>query len=187
MHTCLLIAADNIEAQLQPFSVHLEVEPHEVPLSDSDIRSMAEHYGILPTDLHILASKMRDWEGEDGIVKNGQLARISRRNPKGRVDYYCVGGKWDGFLQLRQPRKLRRLFGLLPPGCTSRVSSAKKSEIDQQALLADPPAALLFRGQWFASPIFADGDALDTWKAQFSRRFSQIPDETTLTVVDIHS
>jgi len=130
---------------------------------------------------------MKDWEDEDGIVKSGRLGRISKRNPDGRFDFYEVGGRWNGFLQLRQPRQLRRFFGLFPAGYATRVSSAKKSQIDQQALLADPPAALLFRGQWFASQIFAKGEALKTWLEEFSRHFSEIPDDTTLTIVDVHS
>src|SRR5262245_7463536 len=148
---------------------------------------MAEHSGIPPTDLHQLASKMKDWEKEDGIVSDGRLARISTRNPNGRFDFYEVGGRWAGFLQLCQPRHLRRFFGLFPAGQTNRVSKAKKSEIDRQVLLADPPAGLLFRGQWFASPIFEKGDVLNDWRAEFSQHFSEIPEDTTLTVVDVHS
>ena len=187
MHTLMLVAGDDIDEELLPFSVHTEVDAHEVFLSETDIRRMAEHYGILLADVHALASRMRDWEEEDGVVKDGRLARISRRNPKGRVDCYEVGGRWDGFLRLREPRQLRRFFGLLPAGKTSHVSSARKSEIDRETLLAEPPAALLFRGQWFASPIFAEGEALDIWRQEFSQHFAQIPDETMLTVVDVHS
>jgi hypothetical protein len=94
-------------------------------------------------------------------VKDGRLGRMSKTNLNGKLDYYKVGGRWAGFLQLRQPRPIRRFFGLLPAGHTSHVSSAKKSEIDQQALLADPPAVLVFRGQWFESECFAEGEAVN--------------------------
>lgn len=187
MHTFLLVAGDKIDEQLLPFSVHTEVEPYETFLSDEDIKSMAAHYGVPLTDLSTLATKMNDWQSGVGFVRDGRLGCISTHNPEGRHDWYQVGGQWADTLRLREPRKLRRFFGLLPAGWTSRATTAKKSQIDQQALLADPPAALLFRGQWFASPIFAEGDTEPKWRGEFAQHFTQIPDDTTLTVVDLHS
>src|SRR5262245_9868094 len=59
-----------------------------------------------------------------------------------------------------ESRQLRRFFGLLRAGQTSRVSVAKKSEIDQEACLVDPPAALFFRDRLYECPLFAEGAAL---------------------------
>ena len=107
--------------------------------------------------------------------------------PDSRWDYFGIGGRYEGALPLKHPRKLRRFFGLLPAGETSRVSVAKKSEIDQETFLADPPAALFFRDQLYESPLFAEGEALATWQAEFRQRFAAIPDDTTLQIVDAHS
>jgi hypothetical protein len=187
MHTFMLVTGDKIDEQLLPFSVHTQVEPYESFLSDEDIQSMAEHYGVPATDLAALATKMQDWQSAEGFVRDGRLGYISTHNPKGRHDWYQVGGQWADTLRLRQPRPVRRFFGLIPAGSTLRATTATKAEIDQQALLADPPAALLFRGEWFASPIFAQGDAEAKWRTEFSEHFSRIPDDTLLTVVDVHS
>jgi hypothetical protein len=83
-------------------------------------------------------------------------------------------------------RQLRRFFGLLRAGQTSRVSVAQKSEIDQEAFLADPPAALFFRDRLYECPLFAEGAALAKWQAEFRQRFAEIPDETILQIVDAH-
>src|SRR5690349_21404334 len=83
--------------------------------------------------------------------------------PEARWDWITIGGYYKSALPLKQPRQLRRFFGLLPAGQTSRVSVAKKSEIDQQAYLADPPAALFFRDQLFVCPLSADADELANW------------------------
>lgn len=107
--------------------------------------------------------------------------------PDSKWDFFGIGGRFEGALPLKQPRKLRRLFGLLPAGQTSRVSVAKKSEIDQQAFLAEPPVALFFRDQLYECPLFAEGEALAKWQAEFRQRFAQIPDDTTLQIVDAHS
>jgi hypothetical protein len=187
VHTYLLVAGDPVDEQLSAFSVHAEVAPYEVFLSDADIASMAEHYGVPSADLGTLAAKMQDWQRAEGFIRDGRLGYLSTDNPDGRHDWYKVGGQWADALRLREPRPLRRFFGLLPAGRTSRATSAKKSEIDQEALLADPPAALLFRGEWLASPFFAEGEAEAGWRAQFAQHFARIPDDTVLTVVDTHS
>jgi hypothetical protein len=187
MHTFVLVAGDKIDEQLLPFSDHLEVEPYESFLSDEDVKSMAEHYGVPVTDLAALATKMQDWQSAEGLVRDGRLGYISTQNPEGRHDWYQVGGQWADTLRLREPRPVRRFFGLLPAGSTLRATTATKAEIDQEALLADPPAALLFRGQWLASPIFAPDDAETRWRTEFSEHFARIRDDTLLTVVDVHS
>jgi len=146
MHTLLLVAGDKVDAELLPF-MDIEIEPHEVFLQEDNVQSMAKSYGIPATDLVALAAKMRDWQKEEGFVRDGRLGRISRENPNARLDCYEVGGRWDGFLQLRSPRRLRRFFGLISAGSTCRVSSARKIEVDQHALLTDPPAAFLFLNQ----------------------------------------
>src|SRR5688572_3394375 len=152
MHSFLLVAGDNIHDQLAPFSVHLEVEPYERFLSDEDIKSMANHYGVPSTDLATLATEMQDWRNDEGFVRDGRLGYTSTYNPQGRHDWYQIGGAWANSLKLRQPRK-RRLFGLIPAGTTLRATTATQTEIDQQALLANPPAPFLFKREWFASPI----------------------------------
>lgn len=187
MHTYMLVAGENVDEELLPFSVHIEVEPYEEYLPEEDIKRMAEHYGVPVRDLAALATKMEDWQSAEGFVRDGRLGYISKHNPNGRHDWYQVGGQWADALRLREPRQLRRFFGLLPAGQTLRATSARKAEIKEQALLADPPAALLFRGQWFASPIFAEGDTEAKWRAEFGQHFAEIPDETLLTVVDVHS
>ena len=107
--------------------------------------------------------------------------------PDSRWDFFGIGGRFEGALPLRRPRQLRRFFGLLSAGQTSRVSVAKKSEIDQQVFLADPPTALFFRGELYECPLFAEGEALAKWQAEFRQRFADIPDDTTLQIVDAHS
>src|SRR5436190_8482741 len=97
------------------------------------------------------------------------------QNPNGKFDWFEIGGRFGAALSLRQPRQVRRFFGLLLGGSTSRATSAKKSEVEQGELVADPPSALLFRGQWSASPPFAEAEAAAKWRAEFARLFTEIP------------
>jgi hypothetical protein len=109
------------------------------------------------------------------------------RQPYARFDWFGLAKDEEWFLPLKTPRKLRKFFGLLPAGQTMRVSVAKKSEIDQDAFLASPPAALFFKGKLYESPFFAEGAELAKWKDEFRNRFKDIPDNATLQVVDAHS
>lgn len=109
------------------------------------------------------------------------------KKPDSRWDYFGIGGRFEGALPLKQPRQLRRFFGLLPAGQTSRVSVAKKSEIDEVTFLADPPTALFFRDQLYECPLFAKDEELAKWQAEFRQRFAEIPDDTILQIVDAHS
>ena len=111
----------------------------------------------------------------------------SGRQPHAKFDWFGIGGRFEGALRLKQPRKLRKFFSLLPAGETRQACVAKKLEIAQQALLAEPPAALFFRGALYESPLLADGQALANWKAEFRERFAEIPDDITLQIVDAHS
>ena len=186
MHTLVLVVGDNLHDQLDRFSSNLEVEPHEDQIPDDEIESMAEHYAVSRDDLATLVTKLPDYFGDKGCLKDGKLFRISTTNPRGLFDWYEVGGQWKGFLKLREPRPIRRLFGLLSAGETMQTTSARKSQIDRQALLDDPPMVLVVGGEWFESTIFAEGDAVEKWKAEFAQLFAEIPDDKRLTVVDVH-
>ena len=107
--------------------------------------------------------------------------------PESRWDYFGVGGRFANALPLRNPRKLRRCFGLLPAGTTSHASVARKHEVDQQAFLTNPPAALFFQDQLYECPLFAEGEELSQWQSEFRRLFAKIPEDTTLQIVDAHS
>jgi len=109
------------------------------------------------------------------------------RQPHANFDWFEIGGRYQGALPLKHPRKIRKFFGLLPAGESTRVSVAKKSEIDQRAFLAEPPVALFFQGNLYQCPLFAEGEALKKWQVEFRERFAQVPDDITLQIVDAHS
>jgi hypothetical protein len=44
-----------------------------------------------------------------------------------------------------------------------------------------------FRDRLYECPLFAKGEAIARWQADFRRLFNEIPDDTTLQIVDAHS
>jgi hypothetical protein len=107
-------------------------------------------------------------------------------NEKAKFDWFQVGGMFKCGLSLKQPRKIKRLFGLFTTSA-SCVIIAKKSEVDLEDLLKFPPHAFLFGGRWSESKLLPDEQERAQWRAELAQRLAEVPDETTLTVVDCHS
>ena len=187
MHSICLVVGDGVEKQLEPFADYLEVGRYKAFLEPDGVASMASNYGIAATDLQSLAAKMPDWQQAEGSVEDGRLFYWSTANPNSKFEWYKVGGRFSGYLHLRQPvppSVFGRLVGKRP---LDRVDRAAKRDVDAQALLADPPAALLMDGTWNECPLTSDRAALAGWNRQFAELFARVPDDAMLTVVDIHS
>jgi hypothetical protein len=125
-------------------------------------------------DIYDLLDRFANYDGESD-------------KPEAKFDYFGVGGRFADTLPLKEPRPLRRLFGLLPAGHTTRATTARKSEIDEPALLVDPPAALFFRNQLHECPLSTDPAQLTSWQAHFRTLFARIPADAVLRMVDAHS
>jgi hypothetical protein len=185
-YPCMVVGADP-DGQLEPFSEHLALPRYKAFLDASEIKLMAEHFLLPESDLAALAAKMPEWEEEEGGVADGRLFRWSTANPDSKYDWYVVGGRFPGCLRLKQPVQpsgWRRLFGAGPK---DRGNQARKADIQQDLLLADPPTALLFEGRWHECPFTSDAAELEKWRTQFAGLFASIPDDALLTVVDMHS
>jgi hypothetical protein len=186
LHFACLVVGPDPDRQLEPFAGHLEVPRYKRFPDHEDVVSMAEHFSLPATDLHALAARLPEWEQAEGGVEDGRLFVWTTANPNSRFDWYEVGGRFAGCLQLQappQPSALKRLFGAKP---TSRVNQARKAEIVQAPLLSDPPAALLRDAVWVESPITSDTAELQKWKERFAELFAAIPDDELLTIVDLH-
>ena len=109
-HFTVLIAVDRaadtdgaIAAKLAPYDEGRDVAPRAEPMSDEDVRRMAEHYKVDATP-EALLPHMKDWHGRDGMIRDGKLCGVTQYNPDSKWDWYKVGGRWDGDIRHnRQP------------------------------------------------------------------------------------
>jgi hypothetical protein len=187
MHYVCLVVGPDPETQLEPFSDGLEVPRYKSFLDADEITLMAEHFSLPASDLAALAARMPEWEHAEAGVEDGRLFRWSTSNPHSKYDWYERGGRFTGYLRLKQPRQpagWRRLLGGKP---NDRVDQARKGDVDEAPLLADPPAALLVAGVWHESAIISDQAELEKWRRQFAELFVPVPADALLTVVDLHS
>ena len=105
MHSCMFVIIGKhddpdaaVHQALEPFWAGLEVEPYRDYLDASDIKYMAEHYGIPPTDLPALAAKMEDWRCCEGGVDPHGLYAVTTYNSDSKWDWYEIGGRWNRYI-----------------------------------------------------------------------------------------
>jgi hypothetical protein len=187
MHYACLVVGPDPDRQLEPFFAELKVSPYKDFLDQGGIDLMAEHFSLAPTDLQGLAARMPEWDEAEGGVEDGRLFRWSTANPDGRYDWYELGGRFSGYLHLKEPRRPSRWRGLLGAQAKERVDQALRSEIHEEPLLADPPAALLLDGNWYECPLTTDAEEVQRWNQRFASLFRGIPPDALLTVMDMHS
>lgn len=115
-HFTCLVFGDNPAEQLAPFDENLEVEPYREPVSDKDIQSMLDCYrqGQVGNhkvehvpDLEVGSEKFRQlWAGDWASTpiyqaEDGSWYTLSTYNPASKWDWWVVGGRWRGYLILK--------------------------------------------------------------------------------------
>lgn len=97
--------AQEASDKLLKFDVNKEMEPYKMYIEADDIHHMADYFGIDPTNLHALAEKLEDWNGNKGGVDEGGFYGISTYNLDGRTDY------WSVIAEVKAEDRGRLLFG----------------------------------------------------------------------------
>jgi hypothetical protein len=93
-------------------------------------------------------------------------------NPKSKWDFYELGGAWEGSYTLRA-------------GCADGVSdSAMKGEIEPESL-KDYPFAIIHRGK-FLKREDNSVEAIAEWDAMYMKLIDSLPDDTLLSMYDLH-
>src|ERR1051325_6683534 len=142
MHYCCFVIGDDPERQLERFSDYFPVEPAKVYIDADALRRMAEYHRVSSADdLPALLPYVRKWYGHsvtgEGVgLDEGGIYWWDESNPGGKFDWFAVGGRFDGMLPVRAA------------GGPRRANQARRGEVDEDDLFADPPAALLVNGEW---------------------------------------
>lgn len=125
---------------------------------------------------------IQDWGYE--INEDGNL--ISRYNPDSKWDWYSIGGRWSGFLPLKE---------LDSEGNHLTTNEALVEEIDWEYLLEYkyPPFCFVTEdGEWIEKGemgwfgVSFDEIPEDSWKTQFSNYIKELDPDCLVTVIDFH-
>jgi len=186
MHSLFLVTGKNINKQLMPFSCHYKIDPYKVFLDKNELNSMGEHFKIEFSDISHLAAKMQEWNGAEGHIEEGKIFYLSTENINGKLEWFQVGGRFSGYLKIKEERSpgfFGRLRGKRP---TDSVNSALKSEIVEGYIEKELPAGILHNDQWIESPLTQDEKLISNWKKRFIDVFESVPNHYLITVVDLH-
>lgn len=166
---------------------YCEVPRYKSFLDADELILMAKQFALPESELAALAAKMPEWRESEGGVEGGRVFGWSASNPQSKYDWYEEGGRFSGYLRLKVPHRAsgwRRWLGFKP---SDRVNKARKADIQASFVLDDPPTALLHEGAWQECPFTTDLQELERWKARFRSLFDSIPDDSLLTIMDLHA
>ena len=111
---------------------------------------------------------------------------LSTYNPNSKWDWYCVGGRWNGFLVLKERRE---------DGSIIEVNEAYFNEIDWDYMKEWNRIPFCFvneDGEWYEKgemgwfAITTNEMEADTWQATFEEYINTVEDDCLVTVVDFH-
>ena len=111
---------------------------------------------------------------------------LSTYNPNSKWDWYCVGGRWNGFLVLKERKE---------DGSIIEVNEAYFNEIDWDYMKEWNRIPFCFvneDGEWYEKgemgwfAITTNEMEKDTWQATFEEYINTVEDDCLVTVVDFH-
>jgi len=139
-------------------------------------------------DKGMCLSDTEAWESvkEWGYLIDEDENLLTSYNPDSKWDWYSIGGRWDGFLPLKEVDE---------DGERLTASEAYFHEIDWEYMLKEgyPPFCFINEdGEWFEKGemgwwgVTFDEKPEDTWKTLFADYLKEVDSDCLVTVVDFH-
>lgn len=184
-HFAVLVFGDNVEEQLQPFHQFECTGIDDEYVEDDDItdevqdrindgESLEDALGYYGLENYVSDESELDEDHKYGyaIVKNGKLVlAVNRTNPNYQWDWWVEGGRWSGFLKLKDgatgkhgERSWTNSNTEIP---SDRCDSALKGDIDIEGMRND--AAELAAGEYDTFASIVRGREWETWSSVRNR------------------
>lgn len=195
MHCLLVVVGDgNLEEMMHPYWQEREVEEYCLgEVSEYDKRRMMQYYtnqdGVKYRSFASCYQKHgKDWnDGQYRKDKDGVWREYSRSNPEMKWDWYQVGGRWAGRIELKEGAE---------PIRPVEFSWGWSAEDQNKVLNAVPKRADMARikdianlDDLIAGAILKDGvwEDLTDWEYVPIKPYLEgLPDDTLITFVDYH-
>jgi len=196
-HFTVMVIGEDPEGQLEPFSEHIELPRYKVgKVSFEELSRFVEHYAPQHLDEKITTEELYklhgvDWNGNMWKKNSdGNWDEWSTYNPNSKWDWYQLGGRWSGRIQLKE-------------GATSGTVGAAGvfgNEIGiDQALLGEianinelTTFAVLKDGEWFEQGqmgwfgMSSNDKNEEDWEAEVRSLLEGLPDDTLISMYDCH-
>lgn len=199
MHFTVLVIGENVDEQLSPFDENLEVDEPEVVKTKLDLINEFKFQtdesldGLSEDEIWKKAIDYFGYDSNEIDEETGDI--ICTWNQNGEWDWYQIGGRWAGQLQLKDTVDPKLYSSpnfswgwdndekeeVISAG---RVDQAKKKDI---ANLEDICAYAYIRdGEWYSkdAPLF--GNASESFEKELQDFIKEADDEDLITIVDCH-
>lgn len=190
-HFTVMVIGDDPEKQLSPFDESLE-SPLRCTgeVSDEEKNDMIEYYkdpqrgGIdLPFD-ELYKLKGEDWNGGQFKKDAGVWKSYTSYNENSKWDWYQMGGRWSGFLKLKEGAKgengERSWANKNEPAKAGWADAALKKDIDFEGMKNE--AAEIAGKEWDkANEVLKDLPVSESWES-IRRRYTK--NDTDFTDID---
>lgn len=172
-----MVIGPDPEAQLEPFSENIEMPKYKldsVPAEDIE-RFMAYYLkeGKISAETTFddaYAERGDDWNGNRWEKdENGEWAEYSTYNPNSKWDWYVLGGRWSGFLKIKQSELASAVVGetgfMCPPAKVGWADQATKGSIDFLSMVSETRDTALANYDQIKDLLGGEIPKLDfTWK-----------------------
>lgn len=203
-HFVVLVIGNDIEAQLESYDENIVVEKYsEGFVSEDEKKRMMEYYkdkGQFDNFDECYSQFGNDWNG-NRYEKNedGQWESFSTYNPDSKWDWYVIGGRWSGFLKLKDGatpiEPLTFNYGTKEETKKemikeNRANIAYKRDIENLSEIT--PFAIVKDGEWYErgrcgwwGTVFEE-KAKEQWIKEARELIDDVDDDEIISVVDCH-
>lgn len=199
MHFTVLVIGENVDEQLSPFDENLEVDEPEVVKTKLDLINEFKFQtdesldGLSEDEIWKKAIDYFGYDSNEIDEETGDI--ICTWNQNGEWDWYQIGGRWAGQLQLKDTVD-PKLYS--SPNFSwgwdsdekdevvsaGRVDQAKKKDIANLDEICT--YAYIKNGEWYSSdaPLFSGPN--DSFKKELQDFIKEADEEDLITIVDCH-
>lgn len=178
-HFIVIVALPTSDASLEdilaPFDENLEVAPYGTQTIE-EITGDKLYQSWIAKNSHLSQEEaLKQWLGEE--TEFDALGRLlSTYNPKSKWDWYEIGGRWDGYLTLKDG---------------STVNLAEVADLVPEAIKS-PFAYIDLDGSWHEKGrmgwfgMAQDEAEQEVWDSEYLKWIQDLPKDTVLVAVDCH-
>lgn len=147
-----------------------------------------------------MAKKYHGQEIELDPANPGMYWTVSDYNPEGRWDWYQIGGRWPGRMQLKpdapEPTmKLEFSWGWHQKDIDEIKAKGRPVDVARIEHVAPecikPPGSYVdLEGKWFDDPDFwsrLNEEGLNEWQREYMQMVAALPKNTWIVNLDVHS
>lgn len=213
-HFIGLVFGSNIEELLEPYNEDLEVEPYVKFTKDEAVNEVRERriqqyeYALSEKPKYENSEPDNEhWKAIQRVIEEGiyisyedawEVAKrwgyeiddeenlLSTYNTDAKWDWYCEGGRWDGFLPVvNKDENDEPMY----------EDFAYKFEVDWNTFFAEDKVPFCFvteDGEWHEAASMGwwgmttnDKEGED-WKREFVEYLNSVPEDIKITVIDFH-